>query len=132
MDGVLFGLAIDYQMFVVSGMRESYIQSGDARRASPDGYSHGARVVIGAAIIMMAVFGGFVFSEVPNISANGFALAVGICRSFHCQHDSPPCIHASLRPRCLMVCGLAVTHPSRPRRRRQQPGSSKELGPKSD
>ncbi|MBP2216979.1 MMPL family transporter [Arthrobacter sp. CAN_C5] len=76
--GVLFGLAMDYQMFLVSGMRESYVQRGDARRAVRAGYSHGARVVTAAAIIMIAVFGGFVFSEVPDIRAIGFALGFGV------------------------------------------------------
>ncbi|MCG2622472.1 MMPL family transporter [Arthrobacter sp. I2-34] len=76
--GVLFGLAMDYQMFLVSGMREAYVHGGDAHRAVRAGFSHGARVVTAAAVIMIAVFGGFVFSDVPDIRAIGFALAFGV------------------------------------------------------
>jgi putative drug exporter of the RND superfamily len=76
--GVLFGLAMDYQMFLVSGMREAYVHGQDARRAVLTGFHHGRRVVAAAALIMIAVFGGFVFSELTMIRPIGFGLAFGV------------------------------------------------------
>ena len=76
--GVLFGLAMDYQMFLVSGMREAYAHGEPARRAVVTGFTHGARVVTAAMLIMAAVFGGFVFSEMTMVRPLGFGLAVGV------------------------------------------------------
>uniref|UniRef100_UPI0025C49B2A MMPL family transporter n=1 Tax=Herbiconiux sp. TaxID=1871186 RepID=UPI0025C49B2A len=53
---ILFGLAMDYEVFLVSGMREEYVKSRDARRAIRIGFQHGARVVTAAALIMFFVF----------------------------------------------------------------------------
>ena len=76
--GVLFGLAMDYQMFLVSGMREAWSHGEDARKAVRSGFTHGAKVVTAAAVIMFAVFGGFVFSHLTMIRPMGFGLAVGV------------------------------------------------------
>lgn len=76
--GVLFGLAMDYQMFLVSGMREAFVHGDDPRAAVRIGFSHGARVVTAAAIIMVAVFTGFVFSNLAMVRPIGFGLAFGV------------------------------------------------------
>jgi RND superfamily putative drug exporter len=76
--GVLFGLAMDYQMFLVSGMREAYVHGEDARRAVRQRLQHGAKVVTAAALIMFSVFGGFVFSHLTMIRPIGLGLAVGV------------------------------------------------------
>lgn len=76
--GVLFGLAMDYQMFLVSGMRESYVHGEDARTAVLSGFNHGAKVVTAAAIIMVSVFAGFVFSHLTMVRPIGFGLAFGV------------------------------------------------------
>lgn len=76
--GILFGLAMDYQLFLASGMRESYVHGLDARRAVVAGRRHGRAVVTAAAIIMMSVFGGFIFSHIAMIRPMGFGLAVGV------------------------------------------------------
>ena len=76
--GVLFGLAMDYQMFLVSGMREAYAHGKDSRKAIAWGFTHGAKVVTAAAAIMFAVFGGFVFSHMVMVRPIGFGLAVGV------------------------------------------------------
>ncbi len=76
--GVLFGLAMDYQMFLVAGMREAYAHGADPRSAVRTGFSHGAKVVTAAALIMASVFGGFVFAEMTTVRAIGFGLAVGV------------------------------------------------------
>ncbi|MBW3087066.1 Chromosome partition protein Smc [Austwickia sp. TVS 96-490-7B] len=76
--GILFGLALDYQMFLVSGMREAWAHGHPARAAVRSGYRHGARVVTAAALIMTAVFGSFVHAELTMIRPIGFALAIGV------------------------------------------------------
>lgn len=76
--GILFGLAMDYQVFLVSGMREAFAHGQDARSAVRSGFAHSAPVVTAAALIMGSVFAGFVFSHLTMIRAIGFALAVGV------------------------------------------------------
>jgi RND superfamily putative drug exporter len=76
--GILFGLAMDYQLFLVSGMREAYAQGAPARVAVRRGLTVGRPVVTAAAIIMIAVFAGFVFSDSSTIRPIGFALAFGV------------------------------------------------------
>ncbi|MET7947403.1 MMPL family transporter [Micromonospora sp. NPDC005324] len=76
--GILFGLAMDYEVFLVSRMREDFVHGATARQATISGMGHGARVVTAAALIMMSVFGGFVFLEDPVIKSMGFALAIGV------------------------------------------------------
>lgn len=86
--GVTFGLAMDYQVFLVTRMREHYIQSG--KQATPGskysaveestiiGFGQGARVVTAAAIIMISVFVAFINQPIPFIQIFGFALAAGV------------------------------------------------------
>ncbi|MEU1484725.1 MMPL family transporter [Streptomyces sp. NPDC005752] len=76
--GILFGLAMDYEVFLVSRMREDFVHGTDAREAVVSGVGHNARVVTAAAVIMTAVFGGFVFMPDPIIKSIGFALAIGV------------------------------------------------------
>ncbi|WP_405730282.1 MMPL family transporter [Streptomyces sp. NBC_00028] len=76
--GVLFGLAMDYEVFLVSRMREHYEHTGDAAEAVTQGFARSGRVVSAAALIMVAVFGGFVFNHDPIIKSIGFALAFGV------------------------------------------------------
>ncbi|MEV7693493.1 MMPL family transporter [Microbacterium sp. NPDC089189] len=76
--GVLFGLAMDYQLFLVSGMREAYVHGTSARTAIVAGVRGGRAVVTAAAIIMIAVFGGFVFSHLGMVRPIGFGLAIGV------------------------------------------------------
>ncbi|MGD9485062.1 MMPL family transporter [Streptomyces sp. TRM70308] len=76
--GILFGLAMDYEVFLVSRMREDFVHGDTARQATVNGMGHNARVVTAAALIMTAVFGGFVFMDDPIIKSIGFALAVGV------------------------------------------------------
>jgi len=76
--GILFGLAMDYQLFLASGMREAYVHGSPARLAVAQGFRAGRSVVIAAGLIMVAVFGGFVFSESVIIRQLGLGLAVGV------------------------------------------------------
>ncbi len=75
---ILFGLAMDYEVFLVSGMREEYVKTKDARRAVRIGFQHGARVVTAAALIMFFVFFAFVPEGEGPIKAIALALAVGV------------------------------------------------------
>jgi RND superfamily putative drug exporter len=76
--GILFGLAMDYEVFLVSRMREDFVHGDTAREAVVAGVGHGARVVVAAALIMMSVFAGFVLVDDPIIKSMGFALAFGV------------------------------------------------------
>lgn len=76
--GVLFGLAMDYEMFLVSRMREDYSHTGDARRAVASGFRHSAPVVTAAALIMIAVFVAFIPAGSSTIKPIAFGLAVGV------------------------------------------------------
>ncbi|MDR2256394.1 MAG: MMPL family transporter [Arthrobacter sp.] len=76
--GILFGLAMDYQVFLVSAMREAYAHGADPREAVKAGFRSSAPVVTAAALIMTSVFAGFIFSHLAMIRPIGFALAVGV------------------------------------------------------
>jgi RND superfamily putative drug exporter len=76
--GVLFGLAMDYQLFIASGMREAFVHGMPARTAVVAGVQGARAVVIAAALIMISVFGGFVFSHLAMIRPLGFGMAVGV------------------------------------------------------
>jgi RND superfamily putative drug exporter len=78
MIGILFGLAMDYEVFLVSRMREDYVHGASAREATVSGFSHGARVVTAAAAIMISIFAAFVFSQDSTIKSMGFVLATGV------------------------------------------------------
>ena len=76
--GILFGLAMDYMLFLGSGMREAFVHGSPARVAVMQGFRAGRSVVTAAAIIMISVFGGFIFSHSTMIRPIGFALAFGV------------------------------------------------------
>ncbi|MCG3756409.1 MMPL family transporter [Amycolatopsis sp. Poz14] len=76
--GVLFGLAMDYQVFLVTRMREEHVHGAEPQEAMVTGFRHGARVVVAAALIMISVFAGFVLAESTLIQSIGFALAFGV------------------------------------------------------
>ncbi len=76
--GILFGLAMDYEVFLVSRMREEHVHGGDARQAVHDGFVHSAKVVAAAAVIMFAVFAFFVPNGEGAIKPIAFGLAIGV------------------------------------------------------
>lgn len=75
---ILFGLAMDYEVFLVSRMREEYSHHGDAKRAIEAGFTNVAPVVVAAAVIMISVFAAFVPHGDANIKPIAFGLAVGV------------------------------------------------------
>ncbi|MGY1895936.1 MMPL family transporter [Nocardia gipuzkoensis] len=76
--GLVFGLAMDYQVFLVTRMREEFVHGKSPTEAVVAGYHHGARVVTAAAIIMISVFGSFLMETDVTAKSMGFALAVGV------------------------------------------------------
>ncbi|MFJ9147316.1 MMPL family transporter [Streptomyces sp. NPDC102270] len=78
MVGVVFGLAMDYEVFLVTRMREAYVHGESPSQAIVTGFKHSARVVVAAAVIMMAVFGGFIGSGESMIKMIGFGLAIAV------------------------------------------------------
>ncbi|MEV8374925.1 MMPL family transporter [Kribbella sp. NPDC056861] len=78
MMGILFGLAMDYEVFIVSRVREEFVHGKAATEATIQGVGHGARVVTAAALIMAAVFAGFILVHDPIIKTIGFGLTIGV------------------------------------------------------
>ncbi|MFI8529465.1 MMPL family transporter [Streptomyces aquilus] len=76
--GIVFGLAMDYEVFLVARMREAYVHGDRAPQAVVTGFRHSARVVSAAAVIMIAVFSGFVGAAESMIKTIGFGLAVAV------------------------------------------------------
>jgi RND superfamily putative drug exporter len=76
--GILYGLAMDYQVFLVSSMREAYVHGRHGNDSVVHGYDLASRVVLAAGIIMVSVFAGFIFAPDAMIKQIGFALAFGI------------------------------------------------------
>ncbi|RIV36066.1 hypothetical protein D2L64_20745 [Micromonospora radicis] len=91
--GILFGLAMEYEVFLVTRMREAYVHGVPARQAVIDGFTHSARVVA-AALIMVGVFAGFTFTDDIILKTVGFALAIGVLVDAFlsaCSSSPPSC-----------------------------------------
>ena len=78
MFAVLFGLSMDYQVFLLTRVREEYDQRGDNAHAVVAGLSHTARVITSAALIMICVFRSFVAYPIPEVKMFGLGLAVAV------------------------------------------------------
>ncbi len=78
MFAILFGLSMDYEVFLLSRVREAYVASGDSHASVVDGLSSTARVITSAALIMISVFGAFVLGDDPvgKMFAVGLVVAV--------------------------------------------------------
>ncbi|MFE4708657.1 MMPL family transporter [Peribacillus simplex] len=76
--GILFGLAMDYEVFLVSRIREEFTHTGDARKAILVGIKESGKVVTAAGLIMMAVFAGFMLAPDPILKSMGLALTFGV------------------------------------------------------
>jgi RND superfamily putative drug exporter len=75
---IVFGLSMDYEVFLMSRIRERYLRHGDNERAVAEGLSSSARTISSAALIMTAVFSVFVLTGVPSIKEIGLGCAVAI------------------------------------------------------
>jgi RND superfamily putative drug exporter len=75
---IVFGLSMDYEVFLLTRVREEYDRSGDNRRAVADGLAATGRVISAAALIMVFVFGSFILSPDRGLKLFGFGLAVAV------------------------------------------------------
>lgn len=76
--GIMFGLAMDYEVFLVSRIREEYMKSHDTKQAVIVGMRDSGPAVVAAALIMMAVFSGFIFASDAIVKSMGLVLTSGI------------------------------------------------------
>ncbi|WP_255282060.1 TetR/AcrR family transcriptional regulator [Actinomadura madurae] len=109
--GMVFGLAMDYQVFLVTRMREEHVRGASPTGAAVAGLAHGSRVVTAAAIIMIFVFAGFLLSATPMVQSFGFALAAAVLfDAFVVRMTIVPAVMA-----LLGRAGLVAARPPRPR-----------------
>ena len=78
MFAILFGLSMDYEVFLLSRIREEYLATGDSHKSVVTGLANTARVITSAALIMISVFGAFVLGDDPNGKLFGVGLAVAV------------------------------------------------------
>ncbi|KUN00949.1 hypothetical protein AQI95_33070 [Streptomyces yokosukanensis] len=76
--GIVFGLAMDYQVFLVTRIREAYVHGAGPREAITEGFRHSARVVTAAALIMTGVFAGFMTGDDAMLKSLGLGLAAAV------------------------------------------------------
>ena len=84
MFAVLFGLSMDYQVFLISRIEQHRAEAGSDRDAIRRGLAGGARVIVAAALIMIAVFGSFVLNADPTVKQFGVGLSVGVALAAVC------------------------------------------------
>ncbi len=78
MFAILFGLSMDYEVFILSRVREDYLRTGDPHESVVSGVASSARVITAAAAIMVSVFGGFMLGDDPTIKMVGLGLAAAV------------------------------------------------------
>jgi RND superfamily putative drug exporter len=97
MIGVVFGLAMDYEVFLVTRMREAYVHGASANDAVVTGFRHSGRVVVAAAIIMISVFSGFIVETDDLVAMMGFGLASAVLfDAFVVRMAIVPAVHSLL------------------------------------
>ena len=131
MFAILFGLSMDYEVFLISRIREEYLKDGDTRRAVADGLAKTARVITAAAAIMVVVFLAFLAAPDVFLKLFGIGLAVGDLPRRHRRADGAGAGRdaAARRPQ-LVDPGLARAEPAAARRRarRGRHGGGPALG----
>jgi RND superfamily putative drug exporter len=101
---ILFGLAMDYEVFLVSRIRESYVQDGQPLSAIINGFRASARVVTAAALIMFSVFTAFTTGSDIVVKSIAFALAFGVLAdAFLVRMTLVPAILAILRTKAWIL-----------------------------
>ena len=78
MFAILFGLSMDYEVFILSRVREEWVSTGDPTGSVVGGIATSARVITAAALIMISVFASFVLGDTPEIKMFGFGLPVAV------------------------------------------------------
>lgn len=100
MFAILFGLSMDYQVFLLSSVREGWLETGDNRQAVQLGLSRSGRVITSAALIMVAVFGSFALSDDPMLKIFGVGLTAAIALD-------ATVIRSVLAPAVMILCDRA-------------------------
>ena len=121
---VLFGLSMDYQVFLLSRIRERYDETGDTTDAVTFGVASTARIITGAALIIVAVFAGFARGDLIMFQQMGFGVAVAL---LHRRDDHPlgPAPERDEAPRRLELVPAALA-----RMAAAAPGRRSELSPR--
>jgi putative drug exporter of the RND superfamily len=91
---------MDYQVFLLSGVREAWLETGDNTRAVELGLARSGGVITSAALIMIAVFGSFVLSDDPLLKVFGVGLTVAVALD-------ATVIRCALVPAVMVLCGRA-------------------------
>ena len=118
MFAILFGLSMDYEVFLLSRVREEYVATGDNHEAVVRGLSSTARVITSAALIMISVFGAFVLGDDPNGKLFGVGLAVAVLLDATLvRMVLVPATMSLARPGQLVAARLARPDPPAPRPR---------------
>ncbi|MBW5420971.1 MMPL family transporter, partial [Streptomyces sp. BG9H] len=107
---ILFGLSMDYQVFVVSRIREAALNGVPTRQAVLDGIASSAKVVTSAALVMVTVFASFVMLHILEMKQMGFVLAAAVLLDAFV-------IRVMILPAALLLLGRATWWPSRAVRR---------------
>ena len=114
---IVFGLSMDYEVFLLTRMQEAYVQHGDNRRAVADGLEASGRLVTGAAAIMIAVFAAFATASVVVVKSVGLGMAIAV-------FVDATIVRALVVPAIMRLLGDAnwwAPRWMRPRRRSQSP-----------
>ncbi|MFD9812663.1 MMPL family transporter [Streptomyces sp. NPDC059080] len=109
---ILFGLSMDYQVFVVSRIKEAAMHGVPTRQAVIEGIDKSAKVVTSAAVVMVTVFASFMFLHLAEMKQIGFSLAVAVLLDAFI-------IRVMILPSALILLGNASWWPSRGMRRAQ-------------
>jgi putative drug exporter of the RND superfamily len=120
MFAVLFGLSMDYQVFLLSAVRDAYAAERDARKAVVAGLGRTGRIITSAALIMVAVFGSFVLARDPVVTMFGVGMAVAVA-------VDATVVRGLLMPAALTLLGdrgWAAPHRLPWRRRQDPPGTA--------
>lgn len=121
---ILFGLSMDYQVFVVSRIREAALNGVPTRRAVLDGIASSAKVVTSAAIVMVTVFASFVMLHILEMKQMGFVLAAAVLLDAFV-------IRVMILPAALLLLGRATWWPSGAIRRAEARAAARHAGPES-
>ena len=119
MFAIVFGLSMDYEVFLLSRVKEEYDRTGDARTSVADGLAATARVITAAAAIMVVVFGSFLLEDNRVIKLFGVGLAVAVfLDAITGPHAARPRHHGAARRQELVAARMARPDPAPPQRRR--------------
>ncbi|MFE0174017.1 MMPL family transporter [Streptomyces sp. NPDC059002] len=119
---ILFGLSMDYQVFVVSRIREAALNGVPTRQAVLDGIASSAKVVTSAAIVMVTVFASFVMLHILEMKQMGFVLAVAVLLDAFV-------IRVMILPAALLLLGRATWWPSGAIRRAEARATARHTAP---